>query len=646
MGVYAGFDEGSRFDAFEQKLNADVGWVVHMAARTSPSDMRSSVWGQVGKPGAYLTKLSSRINLVMTIPLAFGTQTAKTEAGQLSIGKDLRAVAAGRFDDDFRAVAQQLIAGGYGDSVIRLGHEFDGDFYPWSARGNNEAYIAAFRHVHDVFATESAAFRFEWTGFRNSFAAHGPAAYPGDAYVDIVGLDIYYRESVSMSDEVWSRQYQRALEFHRDFAISRGKPVAYSEWAAARYDNPEFIDAMHQWFSRLPASGPGRLLYQSYFTPPRDGYDMSEFPKTQARYFALFGGTGGRAPSPAELSKPTPAPTTTTPAPTTTTPAPTTTTPAPTTTTPAPTTTTPAPGGGSPASGQFTVFDQRVVHQVDRYADLDVAQLDWNGTANLVQGTPLLRLDIVDKPTDRPVQVLVCMWQKGFAQETCVSVGTFNTTGEHWVILRSPGSWWRKGQWDWSAPIDHVRLMVKDQASGSLLTTRSCGAACFRGAGNAADHAPITFDTEMVIVAKGGQLAADSVWAGCPASFQRFCSSTTQPPVPPTSSPGSEQRPAVSVRAAAAKEGKPLRFRISLSAISTSVVSVLLRTENLSAVAGRDYRPVATTVTIPAGERVAWIGIATIKDRVRERAEQLRLSVFSVSDALFGNRSAIGTIRD
>ncbi len=210
MGVYAGFDAGARFDAFEQKLNADAAWVVHMAARTSPSDMRSSVWGQVAKPGAYLTEVSSRINLVMTVPLTFGKQTAKTEAGQLSIGKDFRAVAGGRFDDDFRAVARQLATSGYGDAVIRLGHEFDGDFYPWSARGNNEAYIAAFRHVHDVFASESAAFRFEWTGFRNTFAAHGPPAYPGDAYVDIVGLDIYYRESVSMSDEVWSRQYQRA----------------------------------------------------------------------------------------------------------------------------------------------------------------------------------------------------------------------------------------------------------------------------------------------------------------------------------------------------------------------------------------------------------------------------------------------------
>ncbi len=450
------------------------------------------------------------------------------------------------------------------------------------------------------------------------------------------------------------------LESHRDFAISHGKPVAYSEWAAAIHDNPEFIDAMYQWFNRLPASGPGRLLYQSYFTPPRAGYDMSELPKTQARYFALFGGIGGRAPSPAELNKPTDVPTTTTPAPTTTTPAPTTTTPAPTTTTPestttttaptttttAPTTTTTVPGGGSPAAGQFTLFDQRVVHQVDRYADLDFAQADWNGTANLVQGTPLLRLEIVDKPTDRPVQVLVCMWRNRYVQETCVGVGTFTTPGEHWITLRSPGSWWRKGEWDWSAPIENVRLMVKDQASGTLLNTRSCGTACFRGEGTAADHAPITFDTEMVIVPKGGRLAVDSVWEGCPTSFERFCSTTTETSAPPTTAPGNELRPTVSVRSASAKEGKPLRFRISLSAISTSVVSVLLRSESLSAVAGRDFRPIDTTVTIAAGEREAVVSIATIKNRVRERVERLRLRVISVSDTLIGNWSAIGTIRD
>ncbi len=543
IGVYPGFDDGARFAAHERNLGADVPWVVNMAGRKTPGEMRGSVRGQVTKQGAYLAKLSSRVNLVMTIPLAFGNRTAKTAANRAAIGNDLRGTASGLHDADYRVVARQLIEAGYGDAVIRLGHEFDGDYYSWSAHDNNEAYIAAFRHVHDVFASESANFRFEWTGMRSTFSRFGPPAYPGDAYVDVVGLDIYYRERAPLSDQYWARQYEDRLEFHRDFAISRGKPVAYSEWGVALHDNPEFIDAMYGWFKSLPASGPGRLLYQSYFNPPRKGYDLGKLPKSQARYMSLFGGVGARAESPAELTKSssTPAPPTTTPAPPTTTPAPPTTTPAPPTTTPAPPTTTPASpttvpqaqGGSSPA-GQFTLFDQRVVHEVDRYAELDFAQPSWNGSANFVQGTPLLRLDIVDKPTDRPVQVLVCMWQKGFSQETCVGAGTFTTTGEHWISVRSPGSWWRKGQWDWTTPIDHVRLMVKDKASNSLLSTQRCGSACYSGSGAATDHAPITFDAEMVVVAKGAKLVPGSVWAGCPEAFDRFCGPASAPAASPS----------------------------------------------------------------------------------------------------------------
>ena len=655
MGVYPGFDQGGRFAAHERSLNADLSWAVHMSGRESPAAMRSSVWGQVTKPDAYLAKLSSRVNLVMTIPLVFGTRTAKTAADRVAIGKDLRATAAGLHDEDFRVVARQLIEAGYPDTVIRLGHEFDGDYYSWSARDNNEAFIAAYRHVHDVFASESAAFRFEWTGMRNTFATYGPPAYPGDAYVDVVGLDIYYRNKESMTDQVWTRQYEDQLEFHRDFAISHGKPVAYSEWAVALYDHPEFIDAMYGWFNSLPTSGPGRLLYQSYFNPPRSGYNLSQLPKSHARYMSLFSGMGGRAESPAELTKP---PVDTTAPPVTTNPPPATTNPPPSTTE----TTAPPASGGSVQDAEFTLFDQRVVHQVDRYADLDFAAAKWDGRANFVQGAALLRLDIVDKPTDRPVQVLVCMWQKGFSQETCVSAGRFATTGEHWITLRSPGLWWRKGQWDWSTPIEHVRLMVKDVASGSLLSTQRCGAACYSGSGNPADHAPITFDTELVIVAKGALLAPDSAWAGCPASFQcgsASGSASTSPDTTPSASttPTSLPRstvpasagsstPKLYIRSAVAKEGSSLGFRLMLSAPSSSAVSVELRSQDISATAGKDYRPISKTVTIPAGERTAWIGIATIKDGVGERPEKLRLRVLSVSGAAAGTRTAIGIIRD
>jgi hypothetical protein len=289
IGVYPGFDRGDRFAAHENLLGSTIPWAVHMLDKDSAGQMRSSAWGQLERPGAYLPQVSERTNLVMTVPLAFGIGMVDSEADRLRVTEYLSDSADGRWDDDYRVVARMLIENGFGDAVIRLGHEFDGVYVPWSARGNESAYVEAFRHVHDVFASESADFRFEWTGMRSTFSRFGPQAYPGDEYVDIVGMDIYYRQPEALTADVWASQYLAELEFHRDFAIAHGKPVGYSEWGVAFFDEPAFIDAMRAWFTSLPADGPGQLVYQSYFNSPRDGYDLNDNPKTRTRYQQLFG---------------------------------------------------------------------------------------------------------------------------------------------------------------------------------------------------------------------------------------------------------------------------------------------------------------------------------------------------------------------
>jgi hypothetical protein len=228
--------------------------------------------------------------------------------------KSLQQTVSGAYDADYRTVARNLIAAGYSDAVLRLGHEFDGTWYPWSARDNEQKYIEAFRHVRDVFKRESSAFRFEWTGMQATWTAHAPKAYPGDAYVDIIGLDIYYRSTAEISDTVWDRQYKATLIAHRDFAISRGKPVSYPEWGRAFGDTDRFISLMHGWFSGLPKSGPGRLAYQAYFNPPGQGgnYDLDNQPTVKRRYVELFRNTSiGTTVSPSPSPSPSPQPTTT-----------------------------------------------------------------------------------------------------------------------------------------------------------------------------------------------------------------------------------------------------------------------------------------------------------------------------------------------
>jgi hypothetical protein len=337
--MFVGFNRGDRFAQMERELGRPLGWVVTMLDSRSPSAMRSSAWGQFASNDAYLPKAASRLDVVVTVPLAFGSG-GQTET---AIRANLRDTAAGRWDNDFRAIADYVKAAGYGDAVIRLGHEADDAWPPYSSRNNTAAYIAAFRHVHDVLSAKSPGFRFDWASTRAGFSTWGLPAYPGDAYVDVIGLDTYWRDA-SIPDRDWTMRYEPVLREHLEFARSRNKPVSFPEWGQGFHNTGRYIELMNGWFRSLPTTGPGRLLYQSYFNDPtQPGYNLDNYPTTKQAYINTFkSSTSGTTTT--TTVRPTTTTTTVRPTTTTTTVRPTTTTttvrPTTTTTTVRPTTTT------------------------------------------------------------------------------------------------------------------------------------------------------------------------------------------------------------------------------------------------------------------------------------------------------------------
>lgn len=86
-----------------------------------------------------------------------------------------------------------------GTILLRILHEFNGDWYPWCISKNDnkpELLIKAFRHIHNIFVTENVTnVKFIWCP--NSMSVPQEEwnyimdAYPGDNYVDFVGLDVY-----------------------------------------------------------------------------------------------------------------------------------------------------------------------------------------------------------------------------------------------------------------------------------------------------------------------------------------------------------------------------------------------------------------------------------------------------------------------
>jgi len=100
----------------------------------------------------------------------------------------LASIVDGRHDAYIRSWARDLR--GYGKPVqLRFAQEMNGLVYPWAEGKNNNRpgdYARMWRHVHDIFTAEGATnVLWVWSPLARTIVEE---QYPGDRYVDIVGL--------------------------------------------------------------------------------------------------------------------------------------------------------------------------------------------------------------------------------------------------------------------------------------------------------------------------------------------------------------------------------------------------------------------------------------------------------------------------
>ncbi|WP_051731917.1 glycoside hydrolase family 26 protein [Kitasatospora phosalacinea] len=134
--------------------------------------------------------------------------------------------------------------------VLRFAHEMNGDWYPWAANVNGNRpgdYAAAWRHVHDVFTREHAdnvIWLWSPNVLRGTSADLRPL-YPGDAYVDWLGMDGYgFGEATA--GEVLDPTYVRLREI-------ADKPVFVSETGAMPgAGKADWITDMFRWIAAHP----------------------------------------------------------------------------------------------------------------------------------------------------------------------------------------------------------------------------------------------------------------------------------------------------------------------------------------------------------------------------------------------------------
>jgi hypothetical protein len=136
--------------------------------------------------------------------------------------------------------------------LLRWGWEMNGDWFEWGGPQNGNdpaAYVRAYRRLHRIFR-ENGADNVAWVWSPNWNSSPRTAAnsfrkyYPGDAYVDWVGISGYnfYGESPrTLFDDITKAYGDR-------------KPIILSETAAVQ-DRAAFIKALSSWVRASPAVG-------------------------------------------------------------------------------------------------------------------------------------------------------------------------------------------------------------------------------------------------------------------------------------------------------------------------------------------------------------------------------------------------------
>ena len=153
-----------------------------------------SAWSSKQSGDAYLGPGSGAIPLV-------GVPLASNSLGWGKVDAFYQDVTAGKYDDAYAGIVDAYAGNGYKTVDFRIAYEFNGNFMAW-APGNSKApdvrahFVAAFRHVADILHRQGKAKNIKAVVHWNPAAINDTgydvaSLYPGDAYVDVIAVDLY-----------------------------------------------------------------------------------------------------------------------------------------------------------------------------------------------------------------------------------------------------------------------------------------------------------------------------------------------------------------------------------------------------------------------------------------------------------------------
>jgi hypothetical protein len=317
------------YDDYGQWLNRKVIWAEDFMPTDGWHKIQGEQW-QLGTWKGWIQKQPGR-RLILSVPMLPGGWNRKGPAAGPGAGKpvSLEDGALGLYNEHFVKLAENLVAYGLGDTIVRPGWEFNGGWYTWRADSKDDGprFAAYFRQVVQAMRSVPGAEKltFLWNPAMEPWWPYDPSeAWPGDDSVDYIGIDVYDQswakdtypipkdatpeETERRQLKVWNDLKNNAkaygLPYWVEFSKNHGNiPLAIPEWGVCSRsdghggdDNPLFIEKMHAFITD-PANN---VAFHCYFDvdahdgghqlcPNPGGKIVTKFPRSSAKFIELFG---------------------------------------------------------------------------------------------------------------------------------------------------------------------------------------------------------------------------------------------------------------------------------------------------------------------------------------------------------------------
>jgi hypothetical protein len=259
--------------------------------------------GTSGSPPWLLGQLKGHLGgmrLLLSVPLV--------HAGYPNDQAALAAYAAhpATWDANFTVLAQNLVADGFSNAVIRLMWEPDSGIYSSDDLTSAANYATLWRDASTAMASVSGAnFQWAWYWGANFDAVTNATAYPGNSYVNYVTFDFYDQSwdgscsvpyngsnfTAAQESCLWSGDFDGVLSGLTSFASAHGKPIGIGEFGVIDRsdghgggDDPTFVNHFSAWMHS------NNVAWASYFNFNSGGNSiLADYPNSLAAYEADLG---------------------------------------------------------------------------------------------------------------------------------------------------------------------------------------------------------------------------------------------------------------------------------------------------------------------------------------------------------------------